>query len=541
MARKGISRSKLKKEIIKCGRDPEYFINNYVKITNNGLVLFNTYDFQDDLLKDFQANRHNVILKARQMGISTLTAAYIAWLTLFHEFKEVLVVATKKSVAANLLRKTKKHIKRLPDWLRISDFETDNRHSFELDNESKVTAASTSCEDAGRSESLSLLVIDEAAFIEGIKEMWKGVNPTLSETQGSSIVISTPNGVGNWFHSVYTKAVSGENDFNPTRIDWWEHPGRDEEWYEKETSNLSEREVAQEYECSFISSGHTVVDSKYLQSLEEDTVEPKVKENYDNNWWIWEKRQEDTKYFITADVARGDGGDYSAFHVFDAEEFKQVSEYKGKIEPEHFAELLIQAGQMYGNCLIVVENNNIGWNVLTKLKESNYPNLFYSEKSTHEQVEQHIAENTRRKGIVPGITTSTKTRPVMISKMGEHIRNNTINIKSDRVLNELTTFIWDNAKPVAMDGYNDDLVMSLAIACWIRDRIIIKGQRDKEYKKAIAKAVSKSDKKFNSSMSGKNKSPMGLGPQVKRNNSKLERKKEEEKKQRQKFKWLYKG
>jgi len=541
--RKKLGKTKIKNEIIKCGRDPLYFINNYVKITSKGeLVLFDTYDFQDELVRKYENDRHNVILKARQMGISTLTAAYIAWLVLFHKYKEVLVVATKKSVAANLVRKCKRHIKRLPDWLKISDFHTDNRHSFELKNESKVTAASTSGDDAGRSESLSLLVVDEAAFVDEIREMWAGINPTLSQTQGSSIVISTPSGVGTWFHDTYSGAVDGGNSFTPTKIHWDEHPDRNKEWFEKETKNLSKREVAQEYECSFIASGHTLIDAEYLQRINKEVKDPSLKENIDNGWWTWEKPQNDKLYYITADVARGDGEDYSAFHVIDAKEFKQVSEYKGKLKPDRFAKLLEEVGKIYNNCLIVVENNNVGWNVLTELKENEYSNLFYSKKSTHEQVPQDIAEHSTKNSIVPGITTSTKTRPIMIQKLEEYIRKNAIDISSERVLDELRTFIWNNGKAEALDGYNDDLVMSLAIACWIRDNVIIKGQRRKEYKTAMAKAIGKSDKKLNTSMdNGRNRGSFGLGPEIKRHSRKIEKKKDEAKEQHNKWKWVYKG
>ena len=198
------------KEIVKSGKDAVYFINSYCKISHpqKGLIPFSLYDFQKEAIQDFTDYRFNIVLKARQLGFSTVTAAYIAWLLLFHRDKNVLVVATKFTVAANLVKKVKNIMQNLPKWLRISDIKADNRSSFELTNGSQVKASSTSG-DAGRSEALSLLVIDEAAFVEGLDELWTGLYPTLS-TGGRCIALSSPNGVGNWFHKTYSEAEIGK-------------------------------------------------------------------------------------------------------------------------------------------------------------------------------------------------------------------------------------------------------------------------------------------------------------------------------------------
>ena len=191
-----LSKDEIVKEILKAGKDPAYFINNYAKISHplKGLIPFTMYDYQQDMVYDFNDHRFNVILKARQLGISTVTAAYIAWLMLFHKNKNVLVVATKFKTAGNLVKKVKAIIKNLPEWMKISAITTDNRTSFELANGSQIQPSSTSG-DAGRSEALSLLVIDEAAHVENLEELWAGLYPTLS-TGGRCIALSTPNGVG---------------------------------------------------------------------------------------------------------------------------------------------------------------------------------------------------------------------------------------------------------------------------------------------------------------------------------------------------------
>ena len=212
------TKKEIVKEIIKCGKDPDYFINNYARISHpiKGLIPFNTYDFQSELIENFNDYRFNVILKARQLGISTITAAYVVWLMMFHRDKNVLVMATKFSTAGNLVKKVKSIIKRLPNWMQISKVTVDNRTSFELDNGSQIKASTTS-PDAGRSEALSLLVIDEAAHVDGLDELWTGLYPTIS-TGGRCIALSTPNGVGGWFYKTYINAESRRNDFHSIKL-----------------------------------------------------------------------------------------------------------------------------------------------------------------------------------------------------------------------------------------------------------------------------------------------------------------------------------
>ncbi len=474
-------------EILKCGKDPVYFLNNYARISHpmHGLILFNTYDFQDELLTDFNDYRFNIILKARQLGISTITAGYIVWMMLFHRDKAILVMATKFATAGNLVKKVKNIMRNLPDWLKIATITVDNRTSFELSNGSSIKAASTSG-DAGRSEALSLLVLDEAAHIEGLEELWTGLYPTLS-TGGRCIALSTPNGVGNWFHKICTDADAGTNNFNLTTLPWDVHPDRDKEWFKKETKNMSKRQIAQELECNFNTSGETVVDPECMEWLLSNVAEPKYKTGFDRNFWIWEEYDPTCNYLMVADVARGDGADYSTFHIIKLETLEVVAEYQGKPTLDMYATMLDQTGREYGSCMLVVENNNIGYSVLGKLIEQGYPNVYHSIKSTHEYIEQHQAEV--RTSAVPGFTTSMKTRPLIVAKLEEFIRNKLITIYSSRTINEMKTFIWRNGKAQAMKGYHDDLIMALAIACWVRDTALQANARNLDYQKAFANAI----------------------------------------------------
>ena len=495
-----LTKANIKKELIKCGKDPVYFINNYVRISHpiKGLIPFNLYPFQEEAVKDFQDHRYNIVLKARQLGISTTISAYITWLMLFHRSKNVVVLATKLQTAANLVKKTKLAMKSLPEWMMISKIVIDNRNSFKLDNESEVKAISTSG-DAGRSEALSLLVIDEAAIIDTLDDLWAGLLPTLS-TGGDCIIASTPKGVGNMFHKLYSEAEQGINDFSYMVLPWDKHPERDQDWFEKECRNMSRREIAQELQCNFNMSGETLLAGEDLEKIKNILEEPIYKTGFDRNLWIWEKFDASKKYFLVADVARGDGQDSSTFHIFNSEAMEHVAEYKGKLPIDMFASLIYETSKEYGFCLTVVENNSIGMSVLDKLIDMNHPNIYYSRKGSHEHVDQYLAE--QQQAVSPGFTTTVKTRPLVVAKLEELIRNEAIKIKSNRLYNEFKTFVWHNGKAQAMRGYNDDLVIACAIACWVRETALVVNKQDLAYKRAILGSLFKTQKSINTTVQG---------------------------------------
>jgi hypothetical protein len=522
-----LTKQEITKEIIRSGKDPAYFIDNYTKISHplHGLIPFKLYDYQEQLITDFNDYRFNVILKARQLGISTITAAYIAWMLLFHRDKNVLVMATKFSTAGNLVKKVKAIVKNLPPWIKIANVSVDNRTSFELTNGSQIKASSTSV-DAGRSEALSLLVVDEAAHVENLDDLWTGLYPTLS-TGGRCIALSTPNGVGNWFHKAYTEAEQDLNDFYATKLLWDVHPDRDEEWYEKETKNMSRRQIAQELKCNFNTSGETVIHPDDSAKIEKDLCSPKYRVGFDRNFWIWENYDPGHTYLLAADVARGDGQDNSVFHIVDLDSMEIAGEYQGKITPDIFSNLVFDAGKQYGNCMVIVENNTIGFAILDKLKELEYPNIYYSIKSTHEYIDQIVAEN--HNSSVAGFTTSLKTRPIIIAKMEEFVRNRLITIRSARLFNEFKTFIWDKGRPQAMRGYNDDLTMAFAIACWVKDTVYAEKERETRYKEAMLNSMVRSESTLNTTIPGM------TGHRI--NNAPTPEKVEEIKK----YMWLYKG
>jgi hypothetical protein len=343
------------------------------------------------------------------------------------------------------------------------------------------------------------LVIDEAAHVEGLEELWTGLYPTLS-TGGRCIALSTPNGVGNWFHEACIKAESGENDFNLTILPWEVHPDRDQEWFDKETKNMSRRQIAQELECNFNMSGETVFSSDSIQWVKDNAVPPKYRTGFDRNYWIWKEYDPTADYLVSADVARGDGKDYSVFHIIRIDTCEVAAEYKGKLTPDAFSEVLITAGKEYGNAMLVVENNTVGYAVLEKLINRSYPNIYYSKKGSHEYVEGYIGEHMTN--AIPGFSTTQKTRPLVIAKMEEFVRNKLIKIYSKRMIAEMEQFIWKGGRPQASKSSNDDLIMACAIACWVKDTVFAESVKAMEYSNAFINCMVRNPTKMNTTIPG---------------------------------------
>jgi len=292
--------------------------------------------------------------------------------------------------------------------------------------------------------------------------------------------------------------------------------------------NMSRRQIAQELQCNFNTSGDTVIHPDDLGWIHANIKEPLYRTGYDRNFWIWEKYQQEASYLLVADVARGDGQDNSVFHVIKLETLEIIAEYQGKPSLDMYANILFSAGQEYGNCLLVVENNGIGISILEKLINLGYQNLYYSIKSTHEFVEAYEGEANER--AVAGFTTSSKTRPLIVAKLEEFVRNKLIRIYSSRLFHEMKTFIWYNGKPQAMRSYNDDLVMSLAIACWVRDTALETNKRDIEYKKAMLDGIFMKSTKLSTTIKG-----------MDGHSEDFESKYEKELKQAKDFVWIFKG
>lgn len=462
---KRLSKQNQLNEIVKCGKDPIYFMNTYLKIQHplRGLIPFATFPFQDDCVKDFNDHRFNIVLKSRQLGLSTLAAAYAVWQACFYKEKNILIIATKLAVAQNFIRKVKTYIKSMPHWLLIPQITANNKQQVEFSNGSQIKAVPTS-EDAGRSEALSLLIVDEAAFVRNFDELWMGLYPTLS-TGGRAILLSTPNGVGGQYHELYVKAERKENEFNAIKLMWDVHPERGDDWFQQETKNMSKKQVAQELLCDFSSSGDTFLTADTLEKLRILTKSPIEKSGPGNSVWYWEYPLEGINYFVSADVARGDSGDYSTFHVINTKTLSVAAEFKDKIPPDHFATLLYDIARRYNKATVCPESNAYGFTVLSKLSDLGYKNIYFSsEKEKYKYLYGGDASIGKA-----GFVTSKESREKILAGFEEALRNGRLKTYSTRLVSELKTFVWNGKKVGAMKGYNDDLVMSLAIGCWLSD------------------------------------------------------------------------
>jgi hypothetical protein len=459
-------------EYVKCSKDPIHFMRKYCMIQHptRGKISFQLFPFQEKTLTEFKNNRFNIVLKSRQTGISTLSAGFSLWKMLFNSDFNVLVIATKQEVAKNLVTKVRVMHELLPTWLKGGSLE-DNKLSLRLKNGSQIKAIASS-PDAGRSEALSLLIFDEAAFIDDIDDIWASAQSTLS-TGGSCIALSTPNGVGNWFHRQWVGSEEGTNPFIPIKLHWTVHPERDQSWRDEQTKLLGPKIAAQECDCDYISSGDTVIDPETLMFYKETYCKEPVEKGYiDGNLWKWEYPDFQKSYMVVADVARGDGADFSAAHVIDVDTATQVAEYRGKLETRDFGNFLVSLSTEYNDALLIIENANIGWAVIQQVIDRGYKNLFYMSKDLkYVDVEHQITNKYRaeERGLVAGFSTTSKTRPLIISKLDEYFRERTVTIRSIRLIDELFTFIFINGRAEAMRGYNDDLAMSFGIGLWVRD------------------------------------------------------------------------
>lgn len=513
-------KSSVKEEIIRCGHDPVYFINKYIRIRHpkRGLIPFKTFKYQDETLECFRRKRFNVILKPRQMGFTELVSAFTVWLMLFHPHQSVLCLATKAETAKQVVRRARTGLKSVPKWLLIADITTDNKTSIELANGSSLKSISKSA-DAGRSEALSLLIIDEAAHIEGFDDIWTGIRPTVS-AGGRIIMLSTPFGIGNVFHKTYTDAVNGQNDFNPIRVNWWEHPEHitdlsinpetgkhTSSWFRTETKGVKPREIAQEYECAFHGSGDTFFEPDVITMIQNSC---RADLGTEEGLQVYVEPVPGRKYIMGVDSATGIGFDRCGIQVFDVESMEQVAEDNVRAKPRPFGERICDLGLRYNTALLVVENNAVGLAVLEHIKLANYPCLFYSLRGARagDKIGEvgSAAEGSMDSKYVHGVSTQGTNRPFMLDKLEELVREGKARINSPRFKAEMETFVWNNGRPEAKGGHRDDLILAAAFAVWIRDNLYGGVYSSPDLVRAMVQAM-KMSRTQNTQIHGASKNP----------------------------------
>lgn len=469
----------IREEYKRCAVDPVHFFRKYgiIQHPKKGKIHFDLYPFQERALAELQKHKYTIVLKGRQLGLSTLTAAFALWRMIFTDDYKVLVIATTQDVAKELVSKVQLMYEKLPVWIKSTAKEdVFNKLELTFKNGSSIRAVSSS-EKSVRSPSVSLLLVDEAAFVDKMDDIWTGAQATLS-TGGDCILLSTPNGQGNLFYKIWMQATEGKNDdltepFNPIKLSWRLHPERDEKWAAAQLAKLGARKFAQEHDCDFIASGHTVIEGDTIQWYKDTMVKEPIEKRYSGDFWIWEYPDYNRDYLLSADVARGDGEDYSTFHIMDVMSAKIVGSYRAKIGTREFGNILVNVATEWNNALLAIDNKNMGWDVVQVALDRNYPNLYYSFKNDPFFDENiHIRKNIdlkNKKDMVPGFTTGHTARMNMVSKMEIYFRERTIIVPDIRTINELSVFLWINGKAQAQSGFNDDLISSLSIGLYIRD------------------------------------------------------------------------
>jgi len=454
-------------EFVRSRDNPIYFMSNYIKVTHpvRGLVPFKLYPFQKGIVKNLDENRFNVLRKFRQAGCTTIAGAYSLHFTNFNKHKTVVILSKGDTESTEVLDRIKIMHDELPKWLKQPITES-NKHTLKFKNGS-VIKSRPSGKQSGRSLAGSLLIIDEAAFIESIDTIWAAVYPIIS-TGGRAFVLSTVNGVGNWYHKIYSEALKEENAFNVIDIQWRDHPeykkqeGFDslyeelegkgvsvEDWEKVTKINMPYKQWLQEYECEFLGTGDTYIEGSILRRLVED-VSPEFEIKYNNRMRVFKQADPTRQYVMGVDTSLGRDRDYSAFQILDCYTGEQVAEFYSNRTPiNEFAEIIDREATLYGTALVMPERNTIGENLIDWLF-----NVFEYENLWMEEGDDKI-----------GYLTTAKNKEFMLAKMEEFIRKQVIKINSKRTVEELLTFIIDDNNKIKADrGKHDDLIMSLALA-----------------------------------------------------------------------------
>lgn len=533
-------------EFLKCAHDPVYFLNNYgyiYDVQTQQVGPLTCFKYQEDIVRKFHTHQNNIVLKSRQLGLSVITAGFVVWTLLFKIDQRILIVANNSIGAVRFLDSVKQFMSFLPKFLyeHEKDNKTNNTKEVVLNNGNWAKAVASS-KNAGRGEALTMLVLDETAFIDYADDIWMAAGMALSATQGKCIMISTPQGTGNLYHTTWVAAVQNQKDeeetdekkkkarFQPTIIHWKEHPlysiglrqfkdehGREKwtsPWYEKECERLNHDNVkiAQELDLSFEGSRALVIDSyiiaKYEQEITSGNHEPisyydytkefncfidNTPDSFKTNFWVWKKPELNVNYIVSCDVARGDGSDFSTIQVINADTVEQVAEFQGKLPPDLFAKMIYKVGMDYNKAYLVVECNNFGLATALALKN---PPLKYDvtrihhSKSVKKLVNHHYGVNANQDEEIAGFQTTQSTRPLLITSMATYLREGTIKIHSIRLINELKTFIYDNNREGHAPGFHDDLIFALGIGLFIRDREYKNVFMSKEFYAAMLNSIS---------------------------------------------------
>ena len=471
-------------EYLKCKDNPVYFAMNYVKIVtlDEGLKSFAPYDFQEKLINNFHDNRFNICKMPRQTGKSTTVISYLLHYVVFNDSVNVGILANKAATARELLGRLQTAYENLPKWMQQGILSW-NRGSLELENGSKILAASTSA-SAVRGMSFNILFLDEFAFVPNhiADSFFASVYPTITSGQNTKVIIvSTPHGM-NHFYRMWHDAEKGKNEYVPTDVHWSQVPGRDEIWKEQTIANTSEQQFKIEFECEFLGSVDTLIAPSKLKSLVYDAP---LTQNAGLD--VFEQSKENHDYITTVDVARGVGNDYSAFVVVDITEFPHriVAKYRdNNIKPMLFPNIIWEVAKNYNNAFILCEVNDIGDQVASILHyDLEYENLLMA--SMRGRAGQIVGQGFSGKKTQLGVKMSKTVKKVGALNLKTMIESDKLLFKDYDILSELTTFISKSNSFEAEEGCNDDLAMCLVIYAWLVNQDYFKELTDQDVRKRL--------------------------------------------------------
>ena len=516
-----LTKEQIMLEYVKCMKDTPYALRSYLQTYDNTVsryVPLELFPDQVSLLDDYENYEENIALKYRQAGVSTVTAAWVSKRLVFAKKErpeKILIIANKLDTSMEMANKIRAFVDQWPKWVgaSFSPDKNSQRH-YKLTNGCEVKAVATS-RDALRGYTPTVLVFDEAAFIEADGDFWAACMASLS-TGGKVIVVSTPNGYDPIYYDVYNQAAKGINNFKISEMFWWKDPryskdlylvptddmvdfllNKDEKdhsgiisfedsdpydrdyekikeyfakgykpcssWYEKMVKKLKydKRKINQELNCEFLGSGDNVFDSKQLDYIKQSTIEDAPNKMMGNSLWMWKEPEQGHKYIMGVDVSRGDSEDFSSIQIIDFDEREQVLEYVGKIPPDALAEIAYKWGLMYNAFCVVDITGGMGITTVRKMQELGYKNLYVDGVDST----NIWAYNPKTVDKIPGINFNNK-RVQIIAAFEEYVRHK-FKIKSTRLYNEMNTFVYVNGRPDHQKGQHDDLIMAMSMAIYV--------------------------------------------------------------------------
>ena len=454
-------------EYAKCARDPIYFIQKYVKIISldKGLVPFELYDFQEEMVRTVHSTRFVIAKLPRQSGKSTTVTAYILHYILFNQSVNVAILANKLSTARELLSRLKLAYEYLPKWLQQGVLEW-NKGSIQLENGSKVLASATSS-SAVRGGSYNMIFLDEFAYVPQnvAEEFFSSVYPTISSGQETKVfIVSTPHGM-NLYYKLWTDATNNRNSYIPIDVHWSDVPGRDEKWKQETIANTSEEQFRTEFECDFVGSVHTLISPSKLKTLA--YIDPVYKNG--EGFKVYAKPEEKHIYVMCVDVSRGTGQDYSAFSIIDitAAPYKLAATFRNNnMSPLVFPNAIHVAAKQYNNAHVLVEINDMGGQVADVLHgELEYENLL---SSTMRGRKGQVLDGGFGAGQSQfGVRTTEVVKRTGCSILKSLVEADRLIIQDFDMIKELFAFVSKKNSFEAEVGYNDDLVMTLVLFGWL--------------------------------------------------------------------------